>query len=153
MWRNRSAQARVAEHAARADEVGLAQRQHGRAHDAHEDRDVADADRERAVEDAGPERRDDREREQDRGDREDDVARAQDRRRRDPAEVAGHDPAERADAAGDQRGDDRDLERDADALEDEREHVAPELVGAEEMVEADALERWRSGPATAACAA
>ena len=107
MWRKSSATAREPEHLPGAHEVGVAQREHRGAHDADEDRDPADADRKRAVEDARPERGHDRQREQDRRDREEDVARAHDQRRGRAAEVAGDDPADRAEDAGDQRRDAR----------------------------------------------
>ena len=84
----------------------------------------------------GPERGHDGQGEEDGRDGEEHVGDPHDDARRPAPEVTGHDPGHGPDDPGDGHGHAGDLERYVQALQDQREKVAPELVRPQRVAEA-----------------
>ena len=140
---------RKADGARGGDVVGLRLRHGFGAHDAAEARPVDDGDRRDDRSDAGAEHGDQQDREQHRRKGHPDFDEPRDHAV-DPAAIpAGEQPERRARKRCEARRDEGDDQRDARAVDQAREHVAAEIVGAEPMARLGAVEsRGGSGRAS-----
>jgi hypothetical protein len=123
--------------------VLVLQRQRVAAHEAGEERDLHHPDRDHGVDEARAEDGDDRQRQDDRREGEHHVHEPHHDGVDDAAAVAADQAEGDAAGEGDRRRDEADGERDAGAVDDAREDVAADLVGAEPELRRRRLERER----------
>jgi hypothetical protein len=106
----------------------------------HDPRNRRDPERDDDVAQGRPEDRGHADRDDEEREREDDIAEARDDGVPPAAEVAGDKADRHGDDHREQRGEDAGLERRAGAVDDAREHVAPEVVGAHDVAPRRPLE-------------
>ena len=127
----------------RRDVVRAAQRQRLGPRQPRDRRPGGQRDRDDGVLEPGPQRRHEGERQDQRRERQEDVGDPHQHRVEPAAEVAGERPDREPDRPDDDRDQRDDRQRDPRAVDDAAEHVAPDLVGAEEVRAARRLQHRR----------
>ena len=119
----------------------LANREHGAADEPDEGGDCADPDRDHDVLEPHAQHRDQRERQQEAGEGQEDVGESLDDQVRHPAAEPRNRPERNADREPEADGQETDQEREPPPVEESRQQVASEVVGAERVQPGDRPER------------